>query len=414
MGFQGLYETESDHNTLEGERFAYVGCVHGADDRLSEQLVQLAETQPPDHLIFMGDLTGSLEMEELKRRFYNLVQNSSKPLLARNPDLADEQLLNYSENPPPQEAATLRDGYKALYSYQLYLEGTSPDAIKENLAALPDTQIANAIRYISSLPYYGDFVAALSAQVRMGVLRSLESSARQILRTLDSFRERGTGITMVGGNWDLKYSGVYPIAGKDIPIFKTMDFFEKHGISCVEQLDVLETESAFHILIAYDALLDFESIPEAHLNEIEQRLIQARAQGKAIIMIGHGEPNWKMHTLHIPNPPPNPRDRDITLRNFGRLISRFKPDQVAYPHQHNRIVDEMRNEIGLNVKYVLERNADGDGVHLVEDPGQIGVCDDQTLVTYVPLRHIAHGIFSRKDGQRVFDRSQAPIRVLDR
>src|SRR3972149_7342449 len=52
------------------EKFVYVGCVHGGSERIFERLEAL-KSDPPDYLIFTGDVTGSPEIERLKKHFYD-------------------------------------------------------------------------------------------------------------------------------------------------------------------------------------------------------------------------------------------------------------------------------------------------------------------------------------------------------
>ncbi|KKS97798.1 MAG: hypothetical protein UV73_C0005G0075 [Candidatus Gottesmanbacteria bacterium GW2011_GWA2_43_14] len=52
------------------ERFIYVGCLHGGNETIYNRLEQVAEN-PPDYLIFTGDISGSPEIEKLKKHFYD-------------------------------------------------------------------------------------------------------------------------------------------------------------------------------------------------------------------------------------------------------------------------------------------------------------------------------------------------------
>lgn len=52
------------------ERFIYVGCLHGGNDAVYNRLELIADN-PPNYLIFTGDLAGSPEIERLKKHFYD-------------------------------------------------------------------------------------------------------------------------------------------------------------------------------------------------------------------------------------------------------------------------------------------------------------------------------------------------------
>lgn len=59
----------SKEKEIYHERIVYVGCVHGGNDDIYDRLHTLAK-YPPDYLIFTGDITGSPEIERLKKHFY--------------------------------------------------------------------------------------------------------------------------------------------------------------------------------------------------------------------------------------------------------------------------------------------------------------------------------------------------------
>lgn len=52
------------------ERIVYVGCVHGGSEEIYQRLKLLIKN-PPDYLIFTGDITGSEKIERLKKHFYD-------------------------------------------------------------------------------------------------------------------------------------------------------------------------------------------------------------------------------------------------------------------------------------------------------------------------------------------------------
>lgn len=59
-----------DNHHKYQEKIIFVGCVHGGNEDIYQRL-ELIEQSPPDYLIFTGDLTGSPEMESLKKHFYD-------------------------------------------------------------------------------------------------------------------------------------------------------------------------------------------------------------------------------------------------------------------------------------------------------------------------------------------------------
>lgn len=57
------------------ERIVYVGCVHGGSEDIYDRLNALVK-YPPHFLIFAGDISGSKEIEQLKKHFYDEKEGS--------------------------------------------------------------------------------------------------------------------------------------------------------------------------------------------------------------------------------------------------------------------------------------------------------------------------------------------------
>lgn len=52
------------------ERIVYAGCIHGGNNQIFKRLEKLI-INPPDYLIFTGDITGTPEIERMKKYFYD-------------------------------------------------------------------------------------------------------------------------------------------------------------------------------------------------------------------------------------------------------------------------------------------------------------------------------------------------------
>ena len=393
--FKGWYipKTVAESRTSiygsNSERIIYVGCVHGGNLELLKRLEEISRT-PPDLLVFTGDLTGSPEMEELKRRFYNYVSNRSKQFLKERPGATDQELLQYVGLNPPEPGMTLKDGYKLLLSYQFELQPLRQDEINKALAELTETEIAQAIRDISQFTYYGEWAATLPRQVRQAILTTLANSAQSLLEPINKIRAQGTRVIMVEGNWDNpKTTGVRVIAGKDIKdFFDTKKFFIDNGFQFADQIITEETVSTLHILLPYKTILDFQNIPQEQIDKIKTLASNARGRGKQVIIVGHAVPNLRIHSLSVANLEVKGEPWIVSM-NFCRLIATLWPDEVTYGHLHDPIMDEAGNQISPNTKYVLEILEDEENVRLVEDPNEIGRNNKQVIVTYIPLRRIA-------------------------
>ncbi len=308
------------------ERIVYIGCIHGGDEEIYNRLKALAK-YPPDYLIFTGDITGSVEIERLKKQFY-------------------------------------------------------------------DERTKNPHGFLSQFPYFGNWAATLPRIKREKLLLGLQTNAEHLLSIMELLRKRMVKLYLIEGNWDNpEISGVRTIAGNDIkPVFNTHQFFERHGFHFINILEILETKTTLHLLLPYICLLRFDVISKNKIEEIQKKIRLARSQKKSIIMVGHAEANWHIHHLKQPDSTLS-GDRKMVIRQFGRAMALFRPDEVIYPHQHERIRDEKGRLININAKYVLQV---GDGnVHLVTNPRQTSGNNNQIVATYVPFGYMAEEDFVR-------------------
>ncbi|MBI4039353.1 metallophosphoesterase [Candidatus Daviesbacteria bacterium] len=373
-------ESEKAETAKYQERIVYVGDVHGGDQKLIDRLGQLVQN-PPDYLIFLGDLPGSDEDTELKRRFYNYLTNHSKRLIQQQPDISDGDLLAFLPENPAEPGMTLKNGYLHLLGYQLFLQGLAPDQIDQEIHQQTDEQIAQSIRLVSSFPYYGEWAATLPVSVKEGLLKTLEKNAKKVLEPVQQLMQQGTRAVMISGNWDdLKEGGFGLISqGIDHP-FDAREFFQDNGIPFFSSIAVLETTATLQIFLPYLTLERSELVSNEQMEPVKQACQKARDEKKTIILVGHGEPNLRFHNVNMTP------ERQAVINNFGRYIAEFLPDEVVYGHQHDFLVDASK-PADFDWKYVLRvRNGH---TELVEDTQDIGKDEHDVVVDFVPLRQLA-------------------------
>ena len=307
------------------EKFVYVGCVHGGSERIFERLEAL-KSDPPDYLIFTGDVTGSPEIERLKKHFY------------------DEKEKNL-ESP------------------------------------------------YHKFTYFGDWAATLPRHRRVELLLSLSDSALKLVRVIKNIKVKGTRVFIVEGNWDNPLiSGVRSIAGDDINgFFDTKQFLKDSGIEFIENIRTLETKSTLHVLLPYIVLLHWDKGNKGVIRVIREKIREAEPAGKSVIMVGHAEANWKIHHLLKRNPIAYGQ-RGMVIRNFGRAIAFFRPQEVIYPHQHSRIINEDGKLVDLSAKYLLEITKEK-GVQLVDDMKNNTSLQNDIVATYIPYGYLAEEDF---------------------
>lgn len=302
------------------ESVIYVGCIHGGNEEIYRRL-EILISFPSEYLIFAGDITGTPEMEKLKKYFY------------------DE---------------------KEKYNNKLF----------------------------NKYPYFGDWAATLTRFERQKLFLSLEVHAKRLLKIIQKIEKQGTKIYLLEGNWDNKLtSGITIIAGDDIKqIFDVPAYFENNGYKFISRLSTLETKSIFHIFLPYISLLKFNETERGQIRKIKSEIAKAKNAGKAIVMVGHAEANWRIHHLFQENPLIS-GDRQKVITNFGRAMAIFKPDEVIYPHQHARIRDEEGKLIKIDTKYILQ--VYGDKVCLVDDPLKIKPENKNIIASYIPFGYMA-------------------------
>lgn len=326
------------------EHIVYVGCVHGGNQNFLSKLDEIAKAAP-HFLIFAGDLTGTREMEELKKRFYNYVSKPAKEYLKQHPDSSDTDLLSsqigHSLSIPP---LTLEDGYLFLLHYQLELQQIPEDEIVAILEKKTKADIVREIRHICSFDYYGEWAAKLPRATREKILDGLKESAENLQKSVEKIRSMGTKVIMVEGNWDNPdTSGVRFIAGSDIAtFFDTKKFFKKYGFRFIDILAVEETRTTLHVFLPFNILLNFDLIPPKSINNVKQCILDAKAKGKQIIMVGHAVPIPEIHNLPFIKLEKR-ENRDLSTANFSKAIEVFRPNQVIYGHFH----DPIKNEKGI-------------------------------------------------------------------
>jgi Icc-related predicted phosphoesterase len=240
--------------------------------------------------------------------------------------------------------------------------------------------------------YFGNWAEKLPINKRKALLRNLKNNAEKIVRIIQKIQAKGTEILILEGNWDNPdLSGINALVGNDIKdVFDTRAYFKKHGLNFIDAVSTLSTKTTLHILLPFVSLMHFNQIEKDKLLSINHKIKKARLQSKSVIMVGHAEANWLIHNLNHQNADKG-KERQTVINNFGQAMSLFCPDEVIYPHQHNRIRDEKGRLVDLNAKYLLE--ARNNGVKLIERPDLDALVTHDIIATYIPFGYLAEEDF---------------------
>ncbi len=373
------------HPRRQCQEFVFVGCVHMANDHILNRLARVAD-DPPDYLIFTGDVTGSQQLEEFKCLFYNHVYNRARRELgigtSTDQSLSDSELLDYVGDNPPSPGSTLKKGYRALMGYQYLLEGQSPIEANTAASALPDQEIAEGIRRIArDFEYYGPWVKTLPEAVRRGVVATLKLDAEKLVAAVEPMREAGTKVIMVGGNWDNAQNTAENTIGEGIDVSDTIPFFREHGIDFHYCIGHQITKYAMLIFPPYWELARCSNDTFVRLQNV-LRNYDVRL-GSTVIAVAHGAPSWQVHNPTAVDAPTG--DRKTVLDTLDKVLAQINPDEVVYGHEHNPLKDIEGRQLPLNTKYLMR--ADGETVRLVDNPAIFGDSLNQIIGSYLPFQH---------------------------
>ncbi len=89
-------------------------------------------------------------------------------------------------------------------------------------------------------------------------------------------------------------------------------------------------------------------------------------------------------------------ERRAVIHHFSQAIALFAPDEVIYPHQHERMVDEQGRPVDLNTKYLLQVvRSHPPHVRLVEKISNERLPVGSVIATYIPMGYTAQEEFIR-------------------
>lgn len=399
------------------ETIAYVSDIHGGDQDLFYRLAEMAK-DPPEVAIFEGDIIGTKSFEDLQRFFYNYLNNHSRnEILKQNPDATDEDILSYGGTKPPEEGFNLRIGFLKLREYELGLAGNTSEEIASQLGQLTNHDIAEEIRRYAKYVHYGHYASNLPTEAKQALADGLEENARKVLEPIKVMQAKGTKVAMIEGNWDARapidFVPQIPTA-EPLPVeqrlFRAKEFFERNGVLFYNTLTTLDTETTLQILMPFDAITSFGSMQPEKIDEIKTAIEWARRDKKSVVIVSHGQPNWRIHNLTVENPTPTGEHAQV-VGGLTKAVAEFRPDEVVYGHLHDVLTDENATKLDPNTKYALKIAEDGQ-VELVERQDEFS--EDQTVASHMQFRRTGELKVPKKDLKRKvagFGGNRQPLKV---
>lgn len=404
------------------EVIGYASDVHG--DPQGELLAKLQRMlqDPPEYLFFGGDIVGTKAFDELQRLFYNSLNNHSKnELLKDNPNASDEEILGYQGTKPPYPDFNLRKGLLSVREYELKLAGKTPEDIAEILEKMSDHEIAEEIRKYATYVHYGHYASNLPEDVKAGFVNGVEENARKYADIIKAFISKGTKVYAVQGNWDARIpidfvpgtdaKNLTPLPVED-RLFNAKKYFEDCGIPFYDEIGFVDTQTTLQVLLPFDQIVNFPKLNDEERKRIRARVELAHSEGKSIIVVAHGEPNYQVHYLTDPKAEPKGEHLQL-IQGFAQAIPLIRPDEIVHGHIHDLFVDEKKEGVDINSKYALKIDEKGN-VKLVENSADID--KNNVVVSFIPWRRRAELKVSRREKQRKiagFGGKRQPVKIVE-
>jgi predicted phosphodiesterase len=399
------------------EKIGYVSDIHGGDAEYLERLKGFS-SQRQDVVIFEGDIVGTDKFSDLQRLYYNYLNNHSRNEVLKNQkEVGDEALLKYAGTKPPEKDFTLKKGFLKLRRFELELEGKNPEEIEAALGALSDHEIAAEIRRYATYVHYGHYASNLPLRAREELAAGMKGNAERILSVMKEMQAKGTKVFVMEGNWDARapidFEAGTPDAlplPKDRRLFDPKAFFEANGVPFFDTITTIETETTLQILLPFDAITGFPNTDPAVIAKVKVEAAKALLVKKSVVLVAHGEPNYRIHHLTSNGTTPA-GEHTLIVNGMSAAIAAFRPDEVVYGHLHDSLTDEKGNKKDKNTKYALKVLKDG-SVEPVPDSKDFS--DEQSVASYMQYRHFASMFISKRDSQRKvrgFGGNREPARV---
>ncbi len=400
------------------ETIGYAGDVHGdSEGELLAKLEMMLDT-PPEYLIFNGDIVGNEQFTVLQRPFYNDLNNHSKPLLNEQPEITDDALLSKVVDTTPQGDITLKDGFIKLRHAELTIGGMSETEADQTVGALTPETIAAEIRRYAEYVHYGHYASNLPETIQSKLLEGLKENAQRYADIMNKFVEKGTAVHVLQGNWDARIPldfvrGVPDAVPLEESLFDIGKYFDNTEIKFYDDIGYVDTKTSLQVILPFDSITDFPQRDEAARAEIKQRVEAARATHKTVVLVAHGEPDFRVHNLSNPKLEAKGEHR-LLLDGFQEILPIVEPDEIVHGHMHLPLTDEQGQEVGLNAKYVVTTDSEGK-LKLVENFQDDPDGEKRTVVSYTPLLTVAElSVNKRLEDKRIrgFGGERSPVKVV--
>lgn len=381
-----IYEVEGRYD----DRLTVVTDLHGMNESKIAMLEEVAK-RPGEAVILLGDVLGSPKLEELQKLFYNSLTNRAKAYLKEHPRATDQELLATTVKNEKDEEFSMADGFRKVRGYELSLEGKNVEQVQALLGQLAPQDIAADVRRYATYAHYGHYASNLSTEAKQALIADVESNAQALVQSLKKIQAKKVPVMVMQGNWE----GALPVdfvPGIDKPVrtprdqrmFDLQKFFSNNGITFLESLGALETQTMCSVMVPFDISVELgqkvtspqraEEL-EVQVSQLANRVEEARKKGKKIVLISHAVPLFDIHKGSFPDQ--NQENIDAT-KGIDKVIVSTQPDNLIYGHLHNKLKNSAGEDMNDNTFNIILAEAG----KLILDDGKTRVPGKRIISTY--------------------------------
>jgi len=271
---------------------AVVGDLHGFAKELNKLVAK-----PVEEVFFVGDMTGSVELNKLKTLFNQVHDSVNKAeklnalsrLKKLESDLLGEKMKPMGEREKDSEMSKLLE-YKR---HSLYMGGL-PQDVKDNLV--------------------------------IGVKQELDKLIEWNIKV----SSLGTRVYMITGNWDEYLPFDFEVKKRSVDIVK---YLRGGGVNIYDNYGIIEEEKKIVLMAPYGVVND-GLVNQNILNKINLE----KSRGSRVMMITHVPPNMRIHEENNHRKTSSEMEEQSAAAN--KVLFQVKPDELVYGHVHTRLEND--------------------------------------------------------------------------